>query len=218
VKVKTVLAWHFVKNDGTNRDGIKEQVGHWYKVAGEIMPCQHGLHGSVQLIDALNFAPGSILRRTEHQGTIVGGSDKLASSERRVLWQVDATKILHLFACWCAEDALKDAKIADERSWNAIKVKKLWVDGKATDDELDAARVAARVAAGVAAGDDARVAARLAAGVAAGDAARVAARLAAGVAAGVAARDAARARQNRKLTAMVMTAHRLAARRGRRHE
>ena len=142
---KTVLAWHFVKDDGTNRDGIKEKIGQWYKVEGEIVPCQRGLHGSVRPLDALEFAPGLILRRTEHRGTIVEhNDDKIASSERRALWQIDATKLLHLFACWAAENALKDAKVTDERCWKAIKIKRQWLGKKATDEELAAARAAAR--------------------------------------------------------------------------
>ena len=185
---KTVLAWHFVKDDGTNRDGIKEKIGQWYKVEGEIVPCQRGLHGSVRPLDALEFAPGCILRRTEHRGTIVEhNDDKIASSERRALWQIDATKLLHLFACWAAENALKDAKVTDERCWKAIKIKRQWLGKKATDEELAAARDAAWAAASAAARDAARAAAR----DAAWDAAR-AARDAAWAAAWAAARDAAR--------------------------
>ncbi len=169
---KTVLAWHFVKDDGTNRDGIKEKIGQWYKVEGEIVPCQRGLHGSVRPLDALEFAPGLILRRTEHRGTIVEhNDDKIASSERRALWQIDATKLLHLFACWAAENALKDAKVTDERCWKAIKIKRQWLGKKATDEELaaawDAASAAARDAR-AAASDAAWDAARDAAGAAAG--------------------------------------------------
>jgi hypothetical protein len=163
MKTKTVLAWHFVKDDGTNRDGIKEKIGKWYKVEGEIMPCQKGLHGSVKLLDALNYAPGAMLRRTEHRGTIVEHGDKIASSERRALWQIDATKILHLFACQCAEKALKDAKVTDERCWKAIKVKRQWLKGNATDDELAAAGDAARSAARSAVWDAEQAAARAAA-------------------------------------------------------
>ncbi len=164
---KTVLAWHFVKDDGTNRDGIKEKIGQWYKVEGEIVPCQRGLHGSVRPLDALEFAPGLILRRTEHRGTIVEhNDDKIASSERRALWQIDATKLLHLFACWAAENALKDAKVTDERCWKAIKIKRQWLGKKATDEELAAAWDAASAAA-----RDARAAASAAAWDAARDAA-----------------------------------------------
>ena len=202
---KTVLAWHFVKDDGTNRDGIKEKIGQWYKVEGEIVPCQRGLHGSVRPLDALEFAPGLILRRTEHRGTIVEhNDDKIASSERRALWQIDATKLLHLFACWAAENALKDAKVTDERCWKAIKIKRQWLGKKATDEELaaasaaarDAASAAARAAASAAARDAASAAARAAAWAAARAAARAAAwaaSAAAWAAASAAARDAARA-------------------------
>jgi hypothetical protein len=164
MKPKTVLAYHFVKDDGTNRDGIKEKIGKWYKVDGEIVPCQNGLHGSVRLIDALLFAPGAILRRTEHRGTIVDhDGDKIASSERRALWQINATKILHTFACDVAEKALKDAKVTDERCWKAIKVKRQWLKKKATDTDLDAAWSAARSAAWSAARSEAESAARSAA-------------------------------------------------------
>ena len=186
MKQETVLAWHFVKYDGTNRNGVKEKIGKWYKVEGEIVACQNGLHGSVRLLDALQYAPGAILRRTEHRGTIVEhDGDKIASSERRALWQIDATEMLHLFACWCAECALRKADVTDERSWKAIKVKRQWLKGKATNEELDAARDAAR---------DARDAAWAAARDAAWDAwaaARDAARAAARDAAWDAARDAA---------------------------
>ena len=54
--------------------------------------------------------------------------------------------ILHEFACRCAERALKKAKVTDERSWNAIKVKRAWLKGEATDEELAAARAAAAAA------------------------------------------------------------------------
>ena len=51
--------------------------------------------------------------------------------------------MLHEFACRCAERALTSAKATDERSWTAIKVKRLWLKGEATDAELAAARAAA---------------------------------------------------------------------------
>jgi hypothetical protein len=64
-------------------------------------------------------------------------------------------KTLHLLACDFAEAALKRERKAgrepDPRSWEAIRIKRLWVDGKATDDELEAALKAAWAAAQVAA-------------------------------------------------------------------
>lgn len=57
-------------------------------------------------------------------------------------------RIMHLAACDFAEAALLREREAgrepDERSWNAIKVKRDWLDGKATDEEYAAARDAAR--------------------------------------------------------------------------
>lgn len=64
------------------------------------------------------------------------------------------------FASDCAERALRRAKVKDKRLWGAIEVSRRFAEGKATPDEL----AAARSAAGVAALAAARAAARDAAG------------------------------------------------------
>jgi hypothetical protein len=142
----------------------------------------------------------------------------------------DATKTLHEFACWCAEQALLREREAgrepDKRSWAAIETKRKWLKGKVTDEELDAASVAADAAANAtgrtagraacAAASDATWAAAWAASrsptkVATWDNATVAARAAARAAAWVAASDAVwdaswykiRATQNAKLEEML---------------
>jgi hypothetical protein len=105
--------------------------------------------------------------------------------------------ILHEFACRCAENALLKEREAGREphadSWRAIEVKRLWLQGKASDQELAAARGAARDAAWAAARDAAMYAAWAAAMYAARDAAwaaaRAAAMYAAWAAAGAAARD-----------------------------
>ena len=74
----------------------------------------------------------------------VSAEDKLWAVLREEL--IDA-RILHEFACWCAEDALSHVENADERSWNAIKVKRAWLRGEASDAELAAAWSAAEAAA-----------------------------------------------------------------------
>ena len=66
-----------------------------------------------------------------------------------------------LFACDCADRALARIASPDPRSIEAVRVARLYADGKATAEELDAARdaawaaawAAARAAAGDAAGD-----------------------------------------------------------------
>jgi len=61
-------------------------------------------------------------------------------------------KLLHLFACDCAERALqgerKKGREPDIRSWDVIRIKRLWIDGEASDDELETARSVAWAAAG----------------------------------------------------------------------
>ncbi len=67
-------------------------------------------------------------------------------------WVPDA--ILHAFACDCAERALQREREAgrepDARSWRAIQMKRRWLQGEASDEEL-----AAAYAAGYDAGRDA---------------------------------------------------------------
>ena len=63
------------------------------------------------------------------------------------MWIADATMVLHEFACLCAEDAIALIQDPDPRSVNAIAVKRAWLRGQATDNELDAAWSAARDAA-----------------------------------------------------------------------
>jgi len=82
--------------------------------------------------------------------------------------------ILHEFACRWAEYKLKPIDNPDPRIVEAIRIKRLWLKGEATDEELAAARVAVRDAAYPAlfppwwvAARDAAAAARAAAGAAA---------------------------------------------------
>ncbi|KKM67224.1 hypothetical protein LCGC14_1473240 [marine sediment metagenome] len=176
-----ILAWHFTRDDCRMRyeDNRIVRAGHVYRAKGPLVLCENGLHenglhGSKRIVDALCYAPGAHVWRVELRGERVIGDDKIVARERKVLWGLDATKILHEFACRCAEDALLLIKDPDPRSIEAIRVKRLWVTGKATAGELAAAGVA-------------RDATRDAAG---------------------AARDAAEAKQNKRLTAMIIAAHR----------
>jgi hypothetical protein len=85
---------------------------------------------SPRALDALQRSPGTIICRIDSSGT--------------VLAVADATKTLHEFACWSAEQALLQAgHEPDPRSWAAIEIKRKWLKGEATDEELDAARDAA---------------------------------------------------------------------------
>ena len=224
-----MLAWHFLSEDKRlgNGDGRVVEVGVPLECKGDPVLCDNGMHGSVRLIDALRYAGGPIVCRVKIEGDVIEGDDKLCGRRRTVLWMLDATRILHEFACQCAEGALALVEQPDARSVAGIKAKRAWLDGKITDEELDAAWTASWAAAqdaawgARAAALSALVAARAveqdavpAARSASWDARDAAARAASEAAAqdatwaaSLAARDAARDKQNERLTEMVMQAH-----------
>ena len=217
-----MLAWHFLREDKRlgYYDGRLVEVGVPLECKGDPVLCDNGMHGSVRLVDALRYAAGPIVCRVEIEGDVIEGDDKLCGRRRTVLWMLDATRILHEFACMCAEDALALVEQPDERNVAAIEAKRKWLDGKITDEELDAAWTASWGAAQDAAWSARAIAlaalaavyaaARDAAGAAmwaARDAAAAAAWTEARDAAWTEARDAARDKQNKRLTEMVMAAH-----------
>ena len=86
-----------------------------------------------------------------------------------VLWCLAARgeiRVLRMFGVRCARRVLRYAGVRDARSWHAVRVAQWYAHGWATNDDLDAARVAAwavaRGVAGYAARDAARVAAHAA--------------------------------------------------------
>ena len=192
-----MIAWHFVGEDRRLRDGTPLRKGRTYRLPAGTVPvmCEVGYHASVRALDALWYAPGPIVCRVRLGGTILKDTDKLCASERTVLWWADATRTLHEFALWCAERALKAERKAgrepDPRSWRALRVKRAWLDGKASDQELHAASDAARSTASDKAWSAASGAARRAAREAAWDRARAA--------------------QNRKLSRMLLARNRAEA-------
>jgi len=100
--------------------------------------CRAGMHGSTRILDALSYARGPVLCRVCITGDVVRGEDKIAGRRRSVVWILDCERILHEFACWCAERALRRAGVADERSWAAISTKRAWLRGEASDADMDA--------------------------------------------------------------------------------
>ena len=149
----TIQAWHFIPSNGlmakpcgarNRRVAIVE--GKTYRVKPPLYLCSHGLHASIRVLDALQYAQSSLLCRVEVSGEIVHGPDKLCATNRKVLAIRDIAPILHAFACDAAEEALIIAKVErtpENASWAAIKAKRKWMRGEITDEELDAARDAA---------------------------------------------------------------------------
>jgi len=176
----SLLCWHFLRDDGCLNypPHTKVKPGQTLTLPASTRPvlCRVGFHGSVRALDALGYAPGAIACRVTLGGILVRDTDKCVASTRTCAAMVDATSVLHEFACWCAEQALLLMRAGgdepDARSWNAIVVKRAWLCGQASDSELAAARAAAGDAAWAwdaagAAAWAARAAARAAAGAAA---------------------------------------------------
>ena len=167
--------WHFIKKGRRlgYGDGRVVKVGETLTVEGPIALCSHGLHASEDILDAVDYAPGSVLCKVELGDDFVDGGDKVVSSSRKVLELLDAEHILREFARRCALEVI--------HLWDAPDVVVRYL--KTGDSTLrgaarDAARGAARGAAR-AASDAARDAARYAASDAASDAASYAASAAA---------------------------------------
>lgn len=140
----TVMAWHFTK-DGMLRDGRPvPAVGEWLKHEGDVVICQSGLHASLRLRDALNYAPyGRVeLHRVQCAEVIALQADKLVCRRRRIVATLPAKEtdhVLRLFARVCA------LLVADKWDAPEIVTRYLWSgDESIRAAAWDAARAAAR--------------------------------------------------------------------------
>lgn len=122
-----MVGWHFLPDDKRMQFGKRElvEVGKTYEAVGLLRLCKNGMHASRRIIDALKYAPGPICCKVELRKEIIEDIDKAVARARHVIAMVDATKILHEFACLCAEDALKlVSSPADPRLSAAIMAKR----------------------------------------------------------------------------------------------
>lgn len=104
----TIRAWHFLRADRRLRFGTQEIVepGKTIRVDCQPVLCRMGLHASKRALDALSHAPGPIVCCVDVGGTVVHAEDKLAATERTVLWMYDATDVLRHFGRLCALDVI----------------------------------------------------------------------------------------------------------------
>ena len=143
---------------------------------GRLDPCRYGYHlaRNEQILDWL--APTLWIAEPCPDHPLIEAENKVATCRVRLVERLEGwnERTARLFAADCAEAALHltgpDTKCVD-----AIRVARLFADGKATREEVDAARAAAWDAAWAAAGDAAAAAAWDAARAATGDAAAAAA-------------------------------------------
>jgi len=180
--------------------------GEWMPEIVDIKPCASGYH--VCTMEQLLAWLGPAIYEVECGGEHAACDDKHVFGRARLLRRLDAwnERTARLFACDCAEHVLHiyESQVpGDARPRRAIEVARLYADGRATNNEIAAARAAAWDAAWSAARDAARAAARAGAQAGAWSAARDAAWDAAWSAARAAARDDARTWQADRLGAVL---------------
>ena len=152
-----ILAWHFLRPDRRLRykdnqpcelgEGDLVEEGKTLSYDGELELCRSGMHGSIKVLDALQYVPGYVVSRVKLWGSVVRSDDKIVASHRTCLWILDQEDVMHEFACWCAEQSFeiqrKAGKEPDPRSIAAVEAKRKWLRKEITDTELEAARSAA---------------------------------------------------------------------------
>ena len=200
--------YHFIRViDGKPTLGCGDnrvvEVGVPVTIEGDPILCEHGLHASRRIIDALLYIPGDDVALCEVTlgGIVLHGNDKSVGTERtivRMLTVEQTDVLLREFARWCA------LSVAHLWDMPAIVREYLETGDKSKREAAQAAAGAGvSAAAGAAAWSAARAAAwdsaRAAAGAAAWDSARAAARAAAAMAA---AAEGASATQEAKLREM----------------
>ena len=153
-----IYAWTFCRADMVRPDGVTvpDDGIEQYAADRPLEMCRHGYHASIDIMNALQYAPGPILRRVRCSGEIIEGNDKLVCRRRTEIYRIDLTRVLREWACWCATRALEHERAAgqepDPRSWAAVDVALKYAREKATTYELAIAESAAWSAAGYAVG------------------------------------------------------------------
>jgi hypothetical protein len=139
--MKAELAWHFVSN--TLRDGRPiPPDGEWLVHDGKCVICETGLHVSIRLTDALQYAPGSTICRVAVRDIAVRGDDKLVARKRMILWRLNSSDdVLRAFA--------RKAALSVIHLWEAPDVVRQYLE--TGDETLRAAARDAAMAAAMAA-------------------------------------------------------------------
>jgi hypothetical protein len=134
-------AYHFLRADMTSGSGNEPawEIGESRTIEGEISLCERGYHSSPSWYDALRYAPGTTACIVEISSKIIKDTDKQVSSTRKLIACKDAKRELVFWVCDCSERALKQAKVEDKRLWEAVRVARLYMDGKASEEEMEAA-------------------------------------------------------------------------------
>jgi len=138
-------AYHFLRKDMRSGKGDEPpwRKGETRTWEGECVLCESGYYSSPTWLDALKYALGPIACIVDVSEPIKKDDDRQVSKERTLVDYRDTTKPLVLFACECAERALKRVPIPEwhaERAWQLLEVRRLWLENKVTDNIMKAAQ------------------------------------------------------------------------------
>ena len=144
--------WHFLRKDYRLQFPPYTLVAPGMRLDLPIESRRRSLRASKKALDALLYASGPIACRVRLSGkmiediNIVIAAECTYATECTYLQMVDATNVLHEFACWCAENALTQERASgrepDPLCWKAIEAKRAWLQGKMSNEDLDAAKEA----------------------------------------------------------------------------
>jgi hypothetical protein len=113
------------------------------------MMCNNGLHASETPLNALYYAPGSLVCRVRLHGERDKGFDKVCARYRTVLWMADAENLLRAFAADCAQDLLERERQAgrepDRALWAAVSASRLYSQGEIDLAEMVVAHNTTRI-------------------------------------------------------------------------
>ena len=149
-----IRAYHFT--GPKLRDGRPvPAIGEWLVYEGDLEICRSGLHASRASLDALRYAPGSLLHLVDCEGDVCEQPDKLICRCRRIVATVDASRIMRQFTSECAALACWCAGLTDDVYQRAALGTTSFAAGDITEQQMldlwaaawDAAGAAARAAA-----------------------------------------------------------------------
>ena len=149
-RTDSIDAWHFAHAAGRLNEAHprKVEVGKIYDSKGQFdLRGITTLKSSRRAIYALTTAlSGPLICRVRVWGEVAELEERpsqhhhfLAGRHLEVMSVMDGSALLHKFACDCADDALRIAKLDDDKARDGIKAKRAWMQGKINDEELKAA-------------------------------------------------------------------------------
>ena len=145
-------------------DNREIKIGTTHKIKGEPVLCNHGLHASKRIIDALNYAPDSILWIVELGGKVIHSNDKSVATERTYIGGgIDISETLRKFARMCALDVAHlwdcpDVMMQWLKTGDESIRKSAWDSARASAWDWDSARTSASASASARAKQNKRLA------------------------------------------------------------